>query len=113
MNPCPTFFAPAAWDALNALADDVRPLGAELFVFGSFAPGRQRKTSDADIGVHWTGAPSIKVFANIVDRIEALPTMRTFDTVDFSIVDPEFAAIALRATIALGQHSHPQEVRNG
>ena len=32
----------------------------------------------------------------------SLPTMRTLDLVDFSAVDPEFAEIALRCIVQLG-----------
>ncbi|MSR41491.1 MAG: hypothetical protein EXS10_06270 [Phycisphaerales bacterium] len=83
MHPCPTHFLPEAWRQLNELADAVRARGAELFVFGSFATGRQRKTSDCDIGIRWMGARNLVVLAEVSDQLDALPTLRTFDLVDF------------------------------
>ena len=102
MQPCPTHFLPEAWRELNDLASEVRDRGADMFVFGSFATGQQCKTSDTDIGVRWVGAPDLLLFAEIADRLDSLPTMRTLDLVDFSAVDPEFAEIALRCIVQLG-----------
>jgi predicted nucleotidyltransferase len=71
--------------------------GHKVFLFGSRARGRAEPRSDFDIGVRGDEPLDIKDFYAIEDRLEALPTLYTFDWVDFNRVDPAFRRRAMQA----------------
>jgi len=73
------------------LARQYRAKGAELFVFGSFARSEAQPTSDLDIGVEWQEKRQAGVFRQLDRDIQALPTIRPVDLVDFALVDQVFA----------------------
>jgi predicted nucleotidyltransferase len=77
--------------ALIDLARQYQPQGAELFVFGSFARSKAHPTSDLDIGVEWHEERRTDVFRQLYRDIQALPTIRPIDLVDFALVDHVFA----------------------
>ena len=73
------------------LARQYRVEGAELFIFGSFARSEAQPTSDLDIGVEWQEERPADVFRQLDRGIQALPTTRPVDLVDFALVDHVFA----------------------
>jgi predicted nucleotidyltransferase len=77
--------------ALIDLACKYRAEGAELFVFGSFARSKAQPTSDLDVGVEWQGEHRADVFRRLYWDIQALPTIRPVDLVDFALVAQTFA----------------------
>jgi len=80
--------------ALRELAWEYRRDGLELFIFGSFARGDQRPTSDLDIGVEWRGERNPETFLHLYRDVQALPTIRQIDLVDLAQVDPDFRRMA-------------------
>ena len=93
--------SPRLLGALRDLAQAYRPQGVELFVFGSFARGDARKTSDLDLGVQWHGERSERTFARLYQAVQALPTIRKIDLVDFSQVSPDFRSLAEKDKLPL------------
>lgn len=81
---------------LQRLARKYRESGIELFIFGSFARGDPSPTSDLDLGVEWRGPHDPAVFRRLYWDVQALPTIRPIDLVDFGQVDADFK----RATAA-------------
>jgi predicted nucleotidyltransferase len=77
--------------ALIDLARQYQAEGAKLFVFGSFARSEAHPTSDLDIGVEWQEERQAEVFRQLYRDIQALPTIRPVDLVDFALVDQIFA----------------------
>lgn len=64
-----------------------------MFVFGSFARGDARPTSDLDIGFS-APAEDTQVRQMLAERIPALPTIRPVEMVDFDRLEPGFRAVA-------------------
>ena len=58
---------------LQKLAKKYQPNGVELFVFGSFAQGKQYPTSDLDLGVEWRDKPDPKPFPGCIGRFKPYP----------------------------------------
>lgn len=85
-------------DMLRAAFRRVAPrlAGHRVFLFGSRVTGTARSRSDFDIGVYGDAPLDIKDFYAIEDELEALPTLYTFDWVDFNRADPEFRDRAMR-----------------
>lgn len=76
--------------ALHLLARTYQEKGLNLFVFGSFAQGNQRPTSDLDLGVEWSGERDPQMFLRLYWAVQDLPTIRKIELVDFSQVDSAF-----------------------
>ncbi len=68
----------------------------EVFIFGSEASGTGTGRSDIDIGIRGPEPLDKVTFLRIREELEKLRTLRAFDVVDFTIVDPSFAEVALR-----------------
>ncbi len=86
--------------ALRSLARDAAAAGGKIFVFGSFARGDARPTSDLDIGFY--ARPPDDTFRQMLaERIPALPTIRPVELVDFATLEPEFRAIAEKDILSL------------
>jgi predicted nucleotidyltransferase len=79
---------------LIALAQKYKEKGLDLFVFGSFARGDQRPTSDLDLGITWRGKRNPNLFRRLYQEIQALPTIRPIELVDFAQTDPKFRETA-------------------
>lgn len=80
---------------LAEIADWARPLGAAIVVFGSFAVGCNRPTSDLDLGVIAAEGSGRDLTPRIRSRLDTLPTVRRIDLVDLSTVSPGFRQVAL------------------
>lgn len=79
---------------LQKLARKYQKEGVSLFVFGSFARGDQRQTSDLDLGVEWHGERNPKAFLRLYWDVQELPTVRKIDLVDFEQTDADFRRVA-------------------
>ena len=79
--------------SLHSLAKETGAIGGKLFVFGSFARGDARPTSDLDIGFSVPQADD-QARQMLAERILALPTIRPVDLVDFDRLEPEFRSVA-------------------
>ncbi len=86
--------------SLRSLAKDAAAAGGEIFVFGSFARGDARPTSDLDIGFY-ARQTGDKFRQMLAERIPALPTIRPVELVDFAKLEPEFRAIAEKDILSL------------
>jgi predicted nucleotidyltransferase len=92
---------PRLLGALQGLAKAYRQQGVDLFIFGSFARGDARKTSDLDLGVIWRSERSERTFSRLYDDVQALPTIRKIDLVDFSQASPSFRRLAEKDKLLL------------
>ncbi|HLR76311.1 MAG TPA: nucleotidyltransferase domain-containing protein [Balneolaceae bacterium] len=77
-------------DKLYRLAEKYAQKGVKLFVFGSFANGTNRSTSDLDIGVLWQSERSAQTFRELYDEVQQLPTIRKIDLVDMDLAGQRF-----------------------
>ena len=75
---------------LNELTRDFESLGIQLILFGSFAAGNARPTSDLDLAYD-SHSMSRESLRQLYSRIEDLHTIRSVDLVDLQKVDPEVA----------------------
>jgi predicted nucleotidyltransferase len=64
------------------------------FIFGSRATSRGNDRSDIDIGIEGATPLSISKLANIREDLENLPTLYSFDVVDFATVSDSFKKTA-------------------
>ena len=80
--------------SLRDLAQKYEAAGVDLFIFGSFARGDQRPTSDLDLGVEWRTKRDDQTFLRLYWEVQDLPTIRRIDLVDFSQTGPNFRQIA-------------------
>jgi|SRR5665213_398080 len=86
--------------SLHSLAQETRASGGKLFVFGSFARGDARTTSDLDLG--FIAPPAGNVVRRLLTaRIPALPTIRPVELVDFDQLEPGFRAVAGKHILSL------------
>lgn len=60
------------------------------FFFGSRIEGRNSLASDIDIGIEGPKSVSPEVMFKIKEEIEEIPTLYSFDIVDFNIVSENF-----------------------
>lgn len=65
----------------------------KVFFFGSRVSGKNRESSDIDVGVE---GPTISriVLSQIKEEIENLPTLYTIEVVDFNNVSVKFKEVA-------------------
>lgn len=68
----------------------------KLFVFGSQANREILTNSDIDIGID-TGKPlDDKIISRLWNNLDDLPTLYSFDVIDFQIVEERFKKVALK-----------------
>jgi predicted nucleotidyltransferase len=67
----------------------------KVFFFGSRVRGDNFEVSDIDIGIDG-GEISPEIKMDIVEEIDNLPTLYTFDVVDFNKVSEDFKKEALK-----------------
>ncbi len=62
-----------------------------IFLFGSRASGEARENSDFDIAVEWKDKIPLSTMSKIREKLEELPTLKSFDVVDLRMCSEEFA----------------------
>jgi len=68
----------------------------DLFIFGSQANRQELIAADIDLGIQANKPIEPKILSNIKHMLnDELPSLYTFDVVDFSKVDASFANVAL------------------
>jgi len=72
------------------VAQDFESSGIQLILFGSFATGNARSTSDLDLAFD-SQATTREGVRQLYDRIDDLHTVRSVDLVDLQKVDFEVA----------------------
>ena len=77
------------------------PSGYRAVLFGSRATGKAMPRSDWDIGVIGPERLQAAVMSDIREALEEMPTLHTFEVVDFATVPDYFRKIALRKVIQL------------
>jgi len=75
---------------LKEVAQDFESSGIQLILFGSFATGNARSTSDLDLAFD-SQATTREGVRQLYDRIDDLHTVRSVDLVDLQKVDFEVA----------------------
>lgn len=68
----------------------------DIFIFGSEASPERNDRADIDIGILGPHPLAGALMQNIRYELETLRTLRKFDVIDFSRVDPSFRSIALQ-----------------
>lgn len=87
--------------AILELGEQFHGRGLRLFLFGSWAEGTARATSDLDIGIEWVDERDSVIYHELASVLEGLPTIRKVDLVDFSYVDETFRRAANRKKLYL------------
>ena len=72
-----------------------------VYLFGSRAKGTARKNSDFDIAVDCGSNIPFSVMAKIEGELEELPTLKSFDLVDLSLVSDDFRKMVERTGVVL------------
>ena len=67
----------------------------KIFLFGSQAEKKAASGFDIDIGIFGPEKIPQRTFRRIKNEIDAIPTLRKIDVVDFNAVDKEFKENAL------------------
>ena len=62
----------------------------KVFLFGSWAKGNNRATSDLDIGILGKDKIDFPSFIKIKEEIDNLPTLRSIDLVDLNTISENF-----------------------
>ena len=88
--------------------------GHRVILFGSRATGTAKPRSDFDIGVDGPTPLPQKVFDQLADEFEELPTLYSIDWVDLQKTSPQFRQQALQGAITLqeaeeGENSEGRE----
>lgn len=73
----------------------------QLFIFGSRATNLGDDRSDIDIGILGKNKLSPNTLYSIKEEIDDLPTLYSFDLIDFASVSPSFSQVALKNIIKL------------
>lgn len=68
----------------------------KLFIFGSQANREILTNSDIDIGIDAKIPINDKIISKLWNNLDDLPTLYTFDLVDFQTVDERFKRVALK-----------------
>ena len=92
---------PQVEKALRECARSFSTKGITLFIFGSLARKNPHQGADLDLGYFWKSKPSETVKIQLEHAIDALPTIRSIDLVDFSTVSEPFKHEALKHIIKL------------
>ena len=74
-------------------------LGARVFLFGSWARGQARRTSDIDVGILPQAPLPPGVMGLIREALEESAVMRSVDLIDLSTADQTFRELILREAI--------------
>lgn len=80
----------------NHLSDDYK-----ILLFGSWAQGDALETSDIDVGILGKTEVPWDSMAQILREVDAIPTLRKIDIVDFNLVEINFRENALKCAKAL------------
>ena len=75
-----------------------RLIGYRIFLFGSRAAHCASSQSDFDIGIDGANHLPRRLLHAVQDMLESLPTLHTFDLVDFTRAAQPFRKIALKKT---------------
>ncbi|ADG07762.1 nucleotidyltransferase family protein [Kyrpidia tusciae] len=79
--------------------EHVRGTDVRVYLFGSWARGEERRSSDIDIGL-WSSRPlSREWIASLRERFEESTVPRRVDVVDLTQVDPAFVQRVLKEGI--------------
>ncbi len=63
---------------------------ATVYLFGSRASGRAKENSDFDIAIEWKEKIPLSTISRIREKLEDLPTLKSFDIVDLKRCSEEF-----------------------
>jgi predicted nucleotidyltransferase len=68
----------------------------KLFVFGSQANREILSSSDIDVGIDIGKPIENRIISMIWNKLDDLPTLYTFDVIDFQMVEDRFKKVALK-----------------
>ncbi|MDP3956169.1 MAG: nucleotidyltransferase domain-containing protein [bacterium] len=93
----------AQWkdDIVRIISKQLDMTTTHVFVFGSHADGTAHAGSDIDIGIETSEPLPDATMALLKEELESLPTLRSFELVDFATVSDEFREVAEKQIIVL------------
>ena len=91
----------AVREKLCDIAGEFASCGLNVFVFGSIAENWPYSPVGADLDIGFEGDGDQAVRERLSRAIDALPTIRPVDLVDFDKVDEHFKSIALQHKVDL------------
>lgn len=68
----------------------------KVFFFGSRVNGKGDERSDIDVGIEGAEAVPYRIFSEIEEEIENIPSLYKIELVDFRSVDEKFKEVALQ-----------------
>ena len=72
-----------------------------IYLFGSRAWGRARENSDFDIALEWKEKIPLSTLSKIRERLEEIPTLKSFDLVDIRRCSDDLAILIKEKGIIL------------
>jgi len=87
---------PAMKDIQNAIKRGAGSKNIHAYLFGSRAAGTNHPNSDWDIAITCDSGLRGYEIEKIRDELDALPTLHSFDVVDFNSVTEDFKKISLQ-----------------
>ena len=107
--------APCVQAALGALGNKYAREGVRVFLFGSVARSWPQAPAGADFDIGYEVPPGTsdpaRLLRRLEDDLEALPSIRPVDLVDFSAAPESFRAAATQCTLPLSHVSRPPATR--
>lgn len=85
----------------NILSKHINPHEFNIFIFGSFAMGKNIYSSDIDLGIEGKNALSASTIVKIQHDLEESNIPYKIDIVDFDKVSDRFKKIAMKQIIPL------------
>lgn len=82
--------------AVRNIAIEQLPAEYRTVLFGSWAQGNARPTSDIDIGIVGDRPVPHELMVRIRAQVDSIPTLRKVDVVDLQSVDSRFRDVALK-----------------
>ena len=81
-------------DVLNTINRHLDLDQYRVFFFGSRVEGKGDERSDIDIGIEGPKGVPLEIIARIKEGLANLPTLYSFDVVDFNQADDDFKEVA-------------------
>ena len=93
MMSLPIDIAPAHADIVRDVLRRAAPVGSHVFVFGSRATGKARRTSDLDLAIDAGRAITFSELGRLSGEFDEAPVPWSVDIVDLRSITPRFRFI--------------------
>ncbi len=93
MTGLPVDISPAHAEIVRDVLRRTAPLGSRVFVFGSRATGKARRTSDLDLAIDAGREITFSELARMSDEFDEAPVPWSIDIIDLRGITPHFRSI--------------------